>query len=121
MSTANASRPRLTVAVLARNEEACLPKALASVARIADELLVIDTGSTDQTKAVAVQQGARVIDHPWQNDFSTARNAGMAAANGSWVLWLDASEWLTATQAQSVRMLLDAQEEPNKAWLLYVE
>src|SRR5690348_13273062 len=67
------SRVRLSVCFLTRNQEAELPRALQSVAPVAAECLVVDTGSTDRTAAVAGKNGARVLSFAWEDDFSAGR------------------------------------------------
>lgn len=86
----------LTVCMLTRNEEAKLPRVLGSVAGIADEVIVADTGSTDNTAAVAQQLGARIEAVAWDDDFSSGQNQALDAARGDWILWLNADEELDA-------------------------
>ncbi|MBC7337744.1 MAG: glycosyltransferase, partial [Clostridia bacterium] len=66
--------PRLTLCVIARDAAATLGECLASAAGVADELLVVDTGSGDDTPGVAQRFAARVLSFPWQDDFALARN-----------------------------------------------
>lgn len=83
----------LSVSMIVRDEESCLATALASVAG-ADELVVVDTGSTDRTKEIAVAHGARLFDFPWCDDFAAARNCSLDHCTGEWVIILDADEEL---------------------------
>ncbi len=85
---------KLSVCVIARNEEKFLGGCLASVKDVADELIVVDTGSTDRTKAIARDQGAKIFDHVWKDDFSESRNFALGKATGDWILQLDADERL---------------------------
>ena len=64
------SRPRLTLCVIARDEADMLPDCLASVEGIVDRVVVVDTGSTDATREIAVRCGARVVEHAWRDDFA---------------------------------------------------
>src|SRR5882724_11685213 len=84
----------LSVCFIARNEEKNLPRALASVRGIADEVIVADTGSTDRTVEIAKESGAIVCHFPWCDDFSAARNFAISHARGDWILWMDADEEL---------------------------
>lgn len=84
----------LTVSMIVKNEERFLPECLASVKEVADELIVVDTGSTDRTIAIAKSFGAQVIEIEWPNDFAKARNVGLDAVKTPWVLVLDADEEL---------------------------
>ncbi len=88
----NPNEKRLTVCMIARNEEENLVRALDSVRGLADEVIVVDTGSTDGTRRVAESFGAAVIDHEWNDDFAEARNVALDNATGEYVLFLDADE-----------------------------
>ena len=83
--------PRLSVAIIAFNEEANLAACLRSVAW-ADEIVVVDNGSTDRTRAVALENGARVLEVPDWPGFGPQKNRAIAACNGDWILALDADE-----------------------------
>lgn len=85
---------RITLCTIARNEEQLLAGCLASVQGIVDEVIVVDTGSTDGTVAVAEAAGARVVVHPWTDDFSAARNAALEHVHEGYILILDADERL---------------------------
>jgi tetratricopeptide (TPR) repeat protein len=85
---------RLTLCLIARNEEEMLPGCLASVRGVADELVVVDTGSTDRTRDLARAAGALVLERPWDDDFAAPRNLALSRATGDWVLVLDADERL---------------------------
>jgi glycosyltransferase involved in cell wall biosynthesis len=90
--------------MIVRDEEAALPRCLASVASVADELVVVDTGSTDATREVARAHGARVLEFDFTRvDFAAARNHGLDHATGSHVLVLDADEALAPGSVDEVR------------------
>ncbi|MFN0027477.1 MAG: glycosyltransferase family 2 protein [Acidimicrobiales bacterium] len=89
-----APAPLVSVCLIVKNEAEDLPACLASVATVADEVIVYDTGSTDNTVDVARELGATVIEGEWRNDFGWARNQAMAAARGTWILSIDADERL---------------------------
>ena len=114
-------RCRLSVAMVVRNEQDVLAGTIESVRPIADEILVLDTGSSDQTPAVAEQLGASVGRAVWNDDFSAVRNRLLAEAAGEWVLWLDAGERLLAEWADPLRRFLDEEADPRKVYLLMVE
>ena len=99
-------RPSLSLCMIVRDEAAELAKCLASIAGVVEEIVVVDTGSADGTPALAAQYGARVILHPWQDDFSAARNAALAEARGDWILVLDADEELEPADRDRLRRLL---------------
>ncbi|MCY0878306.1 MAG: glycosyltransferase [Firmicutes bacterium] len=86
----------LSVAMIVKNEERFLAECLRSVASLADDIIVVDTGSTDQSVAIARSFGARVVRIEWPDDFSQARNVGLDLVNTPWVLVVDADEELLA-------------------------
>ena len=91
-----ASEGTLSLCMIVRNEEENLPKCLMSVKSVVDEIIVVDTGSTDRTKEIAKIFGARVYDYEWADDFSGARNFSLSKAEGSWILILDADEVISS-------------------------
>ncbi|MEW5860877.1 MAG: glycosyltransferase family 2 protein, partial [Cyanobacteriota bacterium] len=80
--------------MIVKNEEASLPQCLNSVKNVVDEMVVLDTGSTDKTVEIAREFGAKVYHFEWCNDFSAARNESLKYVQGDWVLVLDADEVL---------------------------
>ena len=98
----------LSLCLIARDEEALIGDCLESVGDLVDEMLVVDTGSTDATIEVATRAGAVVVEEPWQDDFSAARNQALDRATGDWVLSLDADERLVGDGVQQIRQALEA-------------
>jgi tetratricopeptide (TPR) repeat protein len=96
----------LSVCLIVRDEEDHLEACLAGVAPVADELVVVDTGSTDRTVEIAKRFGARVLHVAWNESFSEARNVALAAARGDWVLFPDADEHIDPAAAPALRRLL---------------
>lgn len=88
--------------MIVKNEEKNLKRCLESVHGCVDEIIVVDTGSTDATTEVARGFGARIEEFPWQNDFALARNKSISSANGEWILILDADEVLPQETAQEL-------------------
>ncbi len=84
----------LSVCIIARNEEKMLPECLESIASIANEIILVDTGSTDATVKIAENYGCRVLHHKWNNNFSEARNIALGAAVCQWILSIDCDERL---------------------------
>jgi glycosyltransferase involved in cell wall biosynthesis len=100
--------PTLELSMIVKNGAAGLARCLASVQGIVDRITIGDTGSTDDTVAIAERFGAQVISVPWHNDFAQARNAVLAYATCDWILFLDADEMLDpAAAAQIPSLLLD--------------
>ncbi len=85
---------QLSLCMIVRDEAQNLPRCLQSVQDVADETIVVDTGSTDETIMIAREYGATVHELPWQDDFAAARNYALQFAQGEWVLALDADEVL---------------------------
>lgn len=84
--------PKVSLCMIVKNEEKNLAGCLESVRSLVDEMIVVDTGSSDKTLEVARSCGARVFSFPWNEDFSAARNECLRHAHGDWVLVLDADE-----------------------------
>jgi len=87
---------RLTCCLITKNEEPNIGKCLKSVRKVANQIIVLDTGSEDNTKKIAASHGAEVYDHDWKDDFSEARNKCLEYARGDWILFLDADEELAS-------------------------
>ncbi len=96
----------LSVAIITKNEEANLARTLASV-RFADQIVVVDSGSTDRTVEIARAANATVYEGPWQG-FAAAKNSAIAKCTGTWVLSLDADEELTPELQTEIQSLLSS-------------
>jgi GT2 family glycosyltransferase/tetratricopeptide (TPR) repeat protein len=107
----------LSVCIIAKNEEKYIVRSLVSILPLADEIVVVDTGSTDRTKAIATIFGARVYDIEWKNDFSEARNFSLQKATGDWILVHDADEAISPVDYDTIRKLIDAGSGNNHAYL----
>ena len=105
---------KLSACVITKNEEENIGTWLASMKKIADEMIVVDTGSTDRTVEMAKEAGARVFHHTWQNDFAAAKNAALEKAEGDWILFLDADEYFSPQTLPKVRPLLEKVEASPK-------
>lgn len=84
--------------MIVKNEEDVLARCLDSVRHLVDEIVIVDTGSTDRTKEIARSYTARVIDFPWSDDFSAARNFSFSHAAMDYIFWLDADDILPAEE-----------------------
>lgn len=93
--------------MIVRNEEAFLGGCLKSIAEEVDEIVVVDTGSTDRTIEIARTFGAKLLERPWTGDFSAARNVALEHAQGDWILYIDADERLVVPFAGALREAVD--------------
>ncbi len=92
--------------MIAKNEERHLSRCLESVQGLVNEIVLVDTGSTDRTVQIARSFGAQVLDFAWQDDFSAARNHSLEAAGGDWILVIDADESIAARDHARIRAWL---------------
>jgi tetratricopeptide (TPR) repeat protein len=121
MDSPVASRPRLSVAMIVRNVADLLATTLDSVREIADEIVVLDTGSTDDTARIAYARATRLVRRSWDDDFSAARNACLAETRAEWVLWLDAGELISAEDAAELRRFVDQEARADQAYAMLVQ
>lgn len=105
----------ISLCMIAKNEEACLERALRSVQSIVKEIVLVDTGSTDKTKEIAAQFTEKIIDFPWIDDFSAARNESIRHATGDWIIVLDADETIAL---QDHQLLLELINDHADAFLM---
>lgn len=111
-------KPLISLCMIVKNEEESLSQCLKSVSGIAEEIIVVDTGSTDSTVSIALSFGATVIQQPWSGDFATARNAGLEQANGQWILIMDGDEELEPNSKGE--LLLCAEHTEFEAFFLRI-
>jgi Flp pilus assembly protein TadD len=96
--------------MIARDEEHCVADAIKSVASIAGQIVLVDTGSTDRTIALARELGAEVSEYRWRDDFSAARNESLRHCRGDWILVLDADEVVAAGDLKALRALAETDD-----------
>ncbi|WP_379971120.1 glycosyltransferase [Ectobacillus sp. sgz5001026] len=94
---------RLSLCMIVKDEEDHIGNCLKSVKGVVDEMIIVDTGSSDRTVEICKSFGAQVFDFPWNGSFSTARNYGLDRATGDWILWLDADEELDSSDVYKLR------------------
>jgi len=97
---------KLSLCMIVKDEEEMLPGCLEPLRGVVDEMIVVDTGSSDRTVEIAESFGAKVVHFPWNGSFSDARNVSIDNATGDWVMYLDADEHLEAEDALKLRDLL---------------
>ncbi len=98
---------RISACYIVRNEAANLERSLASLEGAVDEIIVVDTGSSDDTVKTAEAHGARVFHFPWRDDFSAARNVSLEKATGDWILVVDADEYFPESMGEEIRLAVE--------------
>ena len=99
----NEKRPFLSLSMIVKNEEKYLVRCLDSAKDLVDEIVIVDTGSTDRTIEIALSYGAKIHHFPWIDDFAAARNFALDRTTGTWVLHLDGDEVAVVTGDQDPR------------------
>lgn len=105
---------KISACYITKNEEANIKKSIESLQGQADEIIVVDTGSTDETVAVARQLGARVYHFDWCDDFAAARNFALGKATGDWLVLLDADEYFADNTGRNLRSTFLALPEESQ-------
>ena len=95
----------ISLCMIVRNEEDVLGRCLQCARSFADEIIVVDTGSTDGTKAVAENFTQKVFDFPWTDDFAAARNYSFSKATRDYIMWLDADDVLRTEDQEKILQL----------------
>jgi len=104
--------PGISACLITRNEATHLERCLLSIRQTVDEIVLVDTGSTDHTIAIARRFGARIIEMPWSDDFSVARNAGLRTAQHEVIFIIDGDEELVTPLRPAVATLVQSQHQP---------
>jgi len=103
---------RLTLCMIVKNEEAMLGDCLRSIDNIADQIVIVDTGSSDKTLEIAAKYDSEIFHFPWTGNFAEARNESIKYATSNWILWLDADERLNPTSIKELQKIID--KKPNQ-------
>ena len=114
------NKQEISAAMIVKNEEKNLSRCLTSIKDHVDEIIIVDTGSTDNTMEIALSFGAKIYEHPWENHFSKHRNQSIGYATKDWILYIDADEELLFNDRTELRTLLDSCSDVDAA-LLTVE
>ena len=104
----------LTISMIVKNEEKHLAECLNSVKDVADEIVIVDTGSDDNTLKIAGEYNAKICHYKWDKDFSAARNYALEKSSGDWILYLDADERLSPHSVDELKKI--ARENADKAF-----
>ncbi|MCK4588912.1 MAG: tetratricopeptide repeat protein [Nanoarchaeota archaeon] len=109
---------KLSLCMITKNEEEFLEKCLNSVRGLVDEIIIVDTGSSDKTKEIAASFDAKVFDFKWCDDFSAARNESLKHATGDWVLVLDADETLAEKDKEKIKKIISEAKDYEVGFVL---
>ena len=103
----------ISLCMIVKNEERSLSRTLESIKELVDEIIVVDTGSTDNTAQIAKSYNAKVFNFKWIDDFSAARNESLLHANHEWILTLDADEYLDNSSLKQIRNAIKDNHHPT--------
>ena len=104
---------KISACYMVKNAEKDLRRSLESLAKYVDEIIIVDTGSTDGTVKVAEEFGAKIFHEPWKNDFSTPRNIALREAKGDWIVFLDADEYFINDSAKNLQNSIKLAKQKN--------
>ena len=110
----SSDRLRLSLCMIVRNNETTIGPALESIKPWVDEMIVVDTGSTDATPDICRNLGARVEHFAWCDDFSAARNESLKYATGEWIFWMDSDDTIPEDCGRRLRELADGEHPPSR-------
>lgn len=115
------NRPLITLSMIVKNEENMLRGCLESASKLVDEIVIVDTGSTDNTIDIAKEFGAKVFKFHWIDDFAAARNEALKYSNGRWILYLDADERLAPLDIETFRDSLNKLDDKSGGLICTIE
>ncbi len=104
---------KLSLCMIVRDNEDTIRPCIESIAPWVDEIVVVDTGSEDQTPEILKSYGAKVWHSPWVDDFSASRNESIGHANGEWIFWMDSDDTIPQECGEKLRKLADSSHDPN--------
>ena len=111
----------ISLCMIVKNEEEVLERCLRSVAEAVDEIIVVDTGSSDSTKEIAANFTEHIYDFPWKDDFAAARNFSFSKASMDYCMWLDADDIITEENRQKLLQLKTSlQARPDIVMMKYL-
>ena len=106
-------RVRISLCMIARDSAATLRPCLESIRPWVDEMVIVDTGSSDDTPRIVEELGGRLFHFPWCDDFAAARNESLRHARGDWLFWMDSDDTIPAECGRQLRVLVDREVEPG--------
>src|SRR5262245_60465857 len=107
------ARPKFSLCMIVRDSARTLPACLASARPWVDDIVVVDTGSLDDTREIARSFGARVFEFPWIDDVAAARNESLKHGQGEWLFWMDSDDTIDGTNGKHLRALVHGDHGPG--------
>ncbi|WP_027409310.1 glycosyltransferase family 2 protein [Anoxybacteroides tepidamans] len=104
--------PSISLCMMVKNEEDFIEQCLASVQEVVNEIIIVDTGSTDNTISICGKFQTKIYQYAWNNHFADARNFGLSKASGDWILWMDADEELEQGKSDLIRQSIQKTKSP---------
>ncbi len=104
---------QISLCMIVKDEELVIGRCLDSVKSFVDEIIIVDTGSTDRTKEIVKRYTNKIYDFEWVDDFSKARNYSFSKATKEYIMWLDADDVVSEENAIKIQRLKEMQEEPD--------
>src|SRR5437764_33641 len=104
--------PNLSLCMIVRDSARTLQACLSSIRPWVDEIVVVDTGSLDDTQQIAKDHGAEIFEFPWIDDFSAARNESLRRAQGKWLFWMDSDDSIDEANGRGLRALAYGAHNP---------
>ena len=113
---------RISLCMIVKDEESVLSRCLSGIFDQVDEIVIVDTGSTDKTKEIAKSFTEKVYDFVWTDDFSAARNYSFSLATGDYILWLDADDIVQPSEKEKLTLLKKTleRERPDAVFCPYL-
>lgn len=109
---------KISACMIVKNEEAVISRCINSYKAVVDEIIVVDTGSVDKTREIAMGLNAKVYDFKWDDDFAAAKNFALDKATGDWVIFLDADEYFSDDLAKNIPNLIQKYGKENRKIIL---
>ncbi len=107
------ARPKISLCMIVRDNARTIAPCLASIRPWVDEMIVVDTGSVDETPRIVESFGAKLYHFPWCDDFSAARNESLRHATGDWLFWMDSDDTIPPECGRGLRELVENQYDPS--------
>ncbi len=107
------ARPKVSLCMIVRDNARTIGPCLESIRPWVDEMIVVDTGSVDETPRIVESFGAKLYHFPWCDDFSAARNESLRHATGDWLFWMDSDDTIPAECGHGLRQLVERQNDPS--------